>query len=219
MNPRSFIKNVFLGSFAPRAARLGTSGLYIPILLAWPRSKVPATRTELRPKPECSPSAEIGIVTRKPQLSLLTESGDITQKWIRRWLQQVLWSMRLQDYVSALTRIPCDEASQTITRILVVEDFAPFRVFISSFLAQDPDLQIVWESADGTEAVRWARELSPDLILMDTGLPGVLNGIEVAREIGQSISESKIAFLHMEISAEVVQSTLELDALGQVPES
>jgi CheY-like chemotaxis protein len=127
--------------------------------------------------------------------------------------------MRLQDYVSALTRIPCDEASQTITRILVVEDFAPFRVFISSFLAQDPDLQIVWESADGTEAVRWARELSPDLILMDTGLPGVLNGIEVAREIGQSISESKIAFLHMEISAEVVQSTLELDALGQVPES
>jgi CheY-like chemotaxis protein len=61
--------------------------------------------------------------------------------------------------------------------------------------------------------------LSPDLILMDIGLPGALNGIEVAREIRQSMSESKIVFLSKEISVEVVQSALELGTLGQVRKS
>jgi DNA-binding NarL/FixJ family response regulator len=51
------------------------------------------------------------------------------------------------------------------------------------------------------------------------GLPGALNGIEVAREIRQSMSESKIVFLSMEISAEAVKNASELGTVGYVRKS
>jgi chemotaxis response regulator CheB len=56
----------------------------------------------------------------------------------------------------------------SIIRVLVVEDFAPFRLFISSTLAKRQGLQIVGEASDGLEAVQKAVELNPDLILMDS---------------------------------------------------
>ena len=65
-------------------------------------------------------------------------------------------------------------------RVLVVEDFAPFRDFIRATLGKRPDLEIVCEVGDGLEAVQHAAILKPDLVLMDIGLPG-LNGIEAAR--------------------------------------
>jgi CheY-like chemotaxis protein len=67
-------------------------------------------------------------------------------------------------------------------RVLVVEDYEPFRRFVCSTLSKRPDLQIVGEVSDGLEAVLKARELRPDLILLDVGLP-TLNGIEAARRI------------------------------------
>ena len=65
-------------------------------------------------------------------------------------------------------------------RVLVVEDFEPFRQFICSKLRENPDLRLVCEVADGLEAVRKAEELQPDLLLVDVGLP-TLNGIEATR--------------------------------------
>jgi DNA-binding NarL/FixJ family response regulator len=67
-------------------------------------------------------------------------------------------------------------------RVLIVEDFAPFRQFIRSTLGKGRDLQVLGEVSNGLKAVRKAVELKPDLILMDIGLPS-LNGIEAARRI------------------------------------
>ena len=67
-------------------------------------------------------------------------------------------------------------------RVLIVEDFVPFRQFISSTLAKKPELQLIGEVSDGLEAVQKADELKPDLILLDIGLPS-LNGIDAARQI------------------------------------
>lgn len=100
-------------------------------------------------------------------------------------------------------------------RILVVEDFAPFRQFIRSTLGERDDLQIVCEVADGLEAVQKAEELKPDLILLDIGLP-TLNGIEVARQVSKLAPKSKIIFLTQESSADVVQEALSLGAWGYV---
>ena len=100
-------------------------------------------------------------------------------------------------------------------RILVVEDFEPFRGFIRSTLEKTPDLQIVCEVSDGLEAVQKAVELKPDLILLDIGLP-VLNGIEAARQIRKLVPESKIIFLSQESSAEIVQEAFSLGAWGYV---
>ena len=100
-------------------------------------------------------------------------------------------------------------------RVLVVEDYEPFRRFICSTLRKKPELQIVGEISDGLEAVHKAEELQPDLIVLDIGLP-TLNGIEAARRIRKLSPQSKIVFISQESSADVVQEALALGALGYV---
>jgi len=103
-------------------------------------------------------------------------------------------------------------------RVLVVEDFTPFRQFVLSTLAKMRDLEVVGEASDGLEAVQKAVELQPDLILLDIGLPS-LNGIGAARQIRKLVAESKIIFLTQESSADVAQEALQLGAAGYVVKS
>jgi DNA-binding NarL/FixJ family response regulator len=100
-------------------------------------------------------------------------------------------------------------------RVLVVEDFAPFRQFVTSTLGKAPDVDVICEASDGLEAVKKAEELKPDLILLDIGLP-TLNGIEAARQIRKLSPESTIVFVSQESSADVVQEALGLGASGYV---
>jgi len=100
-------------------------------------------------------------------------------------------------------------------RVLVVEDFAPFRQLICKMLANRPHLQVIGEVSDGLEAVQKALELKPDLILLDIGLPS-LGGIEAARQIRKLSSGSKIVFLSQESSPDVVQEAVSLDTCGYV---
>ena len=67
-------------------------------------------------------------------------------------------------------------------RVLVVEDYAPFRELLRATLEQMSEFEVVGESSDGLEAVQKARKLNPDLILVDIGLPR-LNGFAVTRQI------------------------------------
>ena len=100
-------------------------------------------------------------------------------------------------------------------RILVVDDYDPFRRFICSTLRKRPELQIVGEVSDGLEAVQKAEELQPDLIVLDIGLPS-LNGIEAARRIRILSPKSKILFVSQESSADMVQEAFALGALGYI---
>ena len=102
-----------------------------------------------------------------------------------------------------------------IVRVLVAEDFLPFREFIRSTLAKSPELEIVAEVSDGLEGVQKAEELKPDLILLDIGLP-TLNGIEAARRIRKLSPDSKIIFLSQESAADVIETALGLGALGYI---
>ena len=78
-----------------------------------------------------------------------------------------------------------------------------------------PELQVICEASDGPEAVLKAEELKPDLIVLDIGLPK-LNGIEAARRIRQLSPSSKIVFLSLYNSPDVVQGALSTGALGYV---
>jgi len=100
-------------------------------------------------------------------------------------------------------------------RVLVVEDYEPFRRFVCSTLVERPELQVIGEASDGLEAVRKAEELQPDLILMDVGLP-TLNGIEAARQIRKLSAKSRILCVSQVSSADVVQEALCIGALGYV---
>jgi DNA-binding NarL/FixJ family response regulator len=99
-------------------------------------------------------------------------------------------------------------------RVLLVEDFEPFRRFIHATL-QESELQIIAEVSDGLEAASKAEELQPDLILLDIGLPG-LNGIEAARRIRKLSPESKIIFVTQESSEDVIEEALSSGAMGYV---
>jgi DNA-binding NarL/FixJ family response regulator len=98
-------------------------------------------------------------------------------------------------------------------RVLVVDDFAPWRRFVRTMLQRQPLLQIIGEVADGLEAVHKSQELLPDLILLDIGLP-TLNGIEAARRIRELSSKSKILFTSEDRLPEIVAEALETGAVG-----
>ena len=100
----------------------------------------------------------------------------------------------------------------------MVDDFQPFRSFLSSLLQREANFQSVYAASDGLEAVRHAREFRPELILVDIGLPG-LNGIEVARQIQKQLPASRIVFLSQETSAEIVQEALSFGASAYVHKS
>ena len=101
---------------------------------------------------------------------------------------------------------------------MVVDDFDSFRRFVCSKLEQMPELRVICEVSDGQEAVHKARELRPDLILLDISLP-TLNGIEAARRIRFLAPESKIIFLSQETSADIVQEAMRLGAWGYIVKS
>jgi len=100
-------------------------------------------------------------------------------------------------------------------RVLMVDDFQAWRQFVYSALQKNPELQVVGEASDGLEAVHKVKELHPDLIVLDLGLP-TLNGIEAARQIRKLSPGSKILFLTQESSADVVQAALNSGAQGYV---
>jgi len=126
--------------------------------------------------------------------------------------------------VSTIRKLGCSQPYETdkgpkavpmSMRVLVVEDFAPFRQFVTSTLGKAPDLQVIAEVSDGLEAVRKAEELKPDLILLDIGLPA-LNGIDAARQIRKLSPESAIVFVSQESSADVMQEALSVGASAYV---
>src|SRR5450432_519317 len=94
-----------------------------------------------------------------------------------------------------------------IVRILLVDDFGPWRNFVASLIQKNPEWQVISEVSDGLEAVQKAEEIQPDLILLDIGLPK-LNGIEAALSIRKVAPKSKILFLSENRSTEIVIAAL-----------
>jgi len=79
-------------------------------------------------------------------------------------------------------------------RILVVDDHPLFRKGIVYLLAEYPDMQVVGEASNGNEALAYARDLMPDLILMDVMMPEC-DGLQATRMIMQAMPYSKIVML------------------------
>lgn len=100
-------------------------------------------------------------------------------------------------------------------RILVADDFAPWRAKVRRILRVRPEFQIVSEASDGLEAVEKAGELRPDVVLLDVGMPD-LSGIEAAERIRQVSPESKIVFVSQHASEEVISAALAAGAEGYV---
>jgi len=105
-----------------------------------------------------------------------------------------------------------------IYRVLVVDDYEPWRRFICSTLQQTSNWQVVGEVVDGVDAVHAARTLRPDLILVDVGLP-TLNGIEATRQILTHDPCCRILFVSEHRSQDIVKAALDSGAGGYIVKS
>jgi len=101
------------------------------------------------------------------------------------------------------------------TTVLIAEVFEPIRQMLAAMLSNMPNIRVICEVADGRKAVEKAKELHPDLILLDIGLPR-LNGFDAARQIRRLSPQSKIIFVSQDISPEAVQEAFEAGASGYV---
>lgn len=100
-------------------------------------------------------------------------------------------------------------------RVLVVDDHEIVREGIRMVLATDPELEVVGVASSGEEAIEKVRELEPDVVLMDIGMPG-LSGFEATRRIRESHPNTQVVALTVHDSEGYVFQMLQAGATGYV---
>jgi DNA-binding NarL/FixJ family response regulator len=89
-----------------------------------------------------------------------------------------------------------------VIRILLVDDFKPWRAALRSMVEAMEGFRVVSEAGNGLEAIEKAGQLRPNIVLLDIGLPQ-LNGIEAAPRIRRASPGSKIIFLTQEHDSDI----------------
>ncbi|MBI5934206.1 MAG: response regulator transcription factor [Chloroflexi bacterium] len=103
----------------------------------------------------------------------------------------------------------------TKIRVLLADDHAVLRAGIRALLDMQPDIEVIGEAGDGRQAVERVRELEPDIILMDIGMPG-LDGLAATRQIKENHPRTRILILTQHENKEYVLPALKIGASGYV---
>jgi DNA-binding NarL/FixJ family response regulator len=101
------------------------------------------------------------------------------------------------------------------TRILLADDHKIMRDGLRVLLERESELAVVGEAENGRQAVRLARELEPEVVVMDVAMPD-LNGMEAARQIKSELPSIKVIALSMHRDRRFIKGMLEAGALGYV---
>jgi two-component system, NarL family, response regulator NreC len=102
---------------------------------------------------------------------------------------------------------------ETPVRVLLVDDHAVLRAGIRALLAATPDIDVVGEAANGTEAVTLATALQPDLVVMDLDMPAG-GGAEATRALMELVPPPRVLILSMHTEEEQLVPLLECGANG-----
>lgn len=102
-----------------------------------------------------------------------------------------------------------------VLRLLVADDHEIVRKGLRFLLEAQPGWQVAAEASDGREAVEKAKEVKPDVTVMDIGMPS-LNGLEAARQMLKNDARSKILILTMHESDPLIREVLDVGARGYV---
>ncbi|HWQ11221.1 MAG TPA: response regulator transcription factor [Roseiflexaceae bacterium] len=98
-------------------------------------------------------------------------------------------------------------------RILLADDHSVVRQGLRMFLALDPELEVIGEAADGAEALRAARELKPDVVLMDLLMP-VMDGITAIGAIRRELPDVEVIALTSVLEDASVIGAVRAGAIG-----
>jgi NarL family two-component system response regulator LiaR len=98
-------------------------------------------------------------------------------------------------------------------RVLIVDDHSVVRQGLEMFLALDQELEVVGEAKNGAEALRLARELKPDVVLMDLLMP-VMDGITATGAIRQEVPEAEVIALTSVLEDRAIVDAVRAGAIG-----
>ena len=103
-------------------------------------------------------------------------------------------------------------------RLMIVDDFRFIRRHVRALLGSIPGAEVVAEAASGEEAVALARELRPDVVLMDISLQG-MNGLLATETIRRELPEVRVLIMSRHVETEYVQQAFHAGACGYLPKS
>lgn len=98
-------------------------------------------------------------------------------------------------------------------RVLVVDDHTLFRSGVIALLARQADVEVVGEAADGLEGVKRAKQLKPDIVLMDLHMPGTA-GKEALKLLTEEVPDAKVLMLTVSEDAQDLVDCLRAGAAG-----
>ena len=111
----------------------------------------------------------------------------------------------------------CGELSPP-TRTLIVDDSSIFLTCLTCLLQLQKTIQVVGTAADGREALDKARQLIPDLVLLDLHMP-VMDGFQTASQLRQQVPHSRIIIMTVDEAASLATACLTHGAHGFVTKS
>jgi DNA-binding NarL/FixJ family response regulator len=100
-------------------------------------------------------------------------------------------------------------------RVFLTDDHTLFRQGIRTLISAEPDMEVVGEASNGSDAIIKAAELRPDVILMDIGMAG-LSSFEATRQVRKNRPETKVLFLTMYDDEDYLVECMEVGAGGYV---
>ncbi len=103
-------------------------------------------------------------------------------------------------------------------RIILADDHPLIRTALRQLLQREPDLEVVGEAGDGSEAVELAQRLKPDLVIMDLSMP-VMSGVEATKRIKISNPSTLVLVLTVHTDIETIYSILQAGAIGYLVKS
>ena len=98
-------------------------------------------------------------------------------------------------------------------RILITDDHQLFREGIANLLSASPRIEIVGQAENGQEAIKRAKELKPDIVIMDLSLP-IINGVDATRILQKELPQTKVLVLSMHAEKNYIKEALEAGAFG-----
>ncbi|WLR51709.1 response regulator transcription factor [Bacillus tianshenii] len=101
-------------------------------------------------------------------------------------------------------------------KVMIVDDHALIRKGIILLLENYPEVEVVYDTGDGNEAIVMTGKLEPDIVLLDLSMPGGLDGFVTAQEIRKQRPETKIILLTMHDEEVYIQKAVQIEADGYI---